>query len=280
LALTKVILVCRYILQDIVIKRFYYIREITLSFLLLASGSVYAWGPQGHRITTRLAEPYLSEPTKLAIREILGNEDLARASTWVDIMRSHPSPYWQDRAGAYHYVTVPPGRLYADVGAPTWGDAMTALTGFRRTLEDPDSSMADKQIALRFSIHIVQDLHQPLHVGNGKDRGGNQFELRFLGKSTNLHRVWDSGLFKSVGRGESEWVRYLRRRLTPQQTANWTQTDPHTWIAESATLRDQIYPDAHDVGQAYIAQHLPAMETKLCQAAIRTAAYLNELLDR
>lgn len=267
-------------MQAIAIKRFYYIREITLSFLLLASGTVYAWGPQGHRITTRLAEPYLSEPTKLAIREILGNEDLARASTWVDIMRSHPSPYWQDRAGAYHYVTVPPGQLYADVGAPTWGDAMTALTGFRRTLADPDSTLAEKQLALRFSIHIIQDLHQPLHVGNGKDRGGNQFEVRFLGKNTNLHRVWDSDLLKSAGRGEADWVRYLRRQTTPEYASAWMQTDPNTWIAESATLRDQVYPDTHDIRRGYIKQHLPAMEQRLRQAAIRTAAYLNELLDR
>ena len=280
MALTKGILVCRYILQAIVIKRFYHIKQITLSILLLVSSSALAWGPQGHRITTRLAEPYLTEPTKAAIRGILGNEDLARAATWVDIMRSHPSPYWQDRAGAYHYVTVPPGRLYADVGAPAWGDGMTALIGFKRTLTDPGSTLKEKQLALRFSIHIVQDLHQPLHVGNGKDKGGNQFEVLFLGKRTNLHRVWDSDLLKSAGRGESDWLRYLRRELAPEQASAWTQTDPNTWIAESAILRDQVYPDSHQIGQAYIKQHLPGMETRLRQTAIRTAAYLNELLGR
>jgi hypothetical protein len=264
-------------LQVIVIKNFYHFREITLSILLLASGSAFAWGPQGHRIVTRLAEPYLSAPTKAGIREILGNEDLARSATWVDIMRSHPSPYWQDRAGAYHYVTVPPGRLYADVGAPAWGDAMTALTDFRRTLADPNSTLTEKQLALRFSIHIVQDLHQPLHVGNGEDKGGNQIKVRFLDKSTNLHRVWDSDLLKSTGRGEAHWVRYLRRQLTEQQAVAWRQTDPNTWIAESATLRDQVYPDTHGIGRDYIKQHLPAMEARLQQAAIRTAAYLNEL---
>ena len=193
-------------------------------------------------------------------------------------MRSHPSPYWQDRAGAYHYVTVPSGRVYADVGAPAWGDAMTALAGFRRTLADPDSTLAEKQLALRFSIHIVQDLHQPLHVGNGKDKGGNQFKVRFLDKSINLHRLWDSDLLKSAGRGEADWLRYLRRKLTPEQAATWKQADPNIWIAESATLRDQVYPDTHDIGQAYIKQHLPAIEARLCQAALRTAAYLNELL--
>ncbi len=265
-------------MQALVLKRFCYIKEITLSILLLASVPAFAWGPQGHRITTRLAEPYLTEPTKSAIREILGNEDLAGAATWVDIMRSHPSPYWQDQAGAYHYVTVPPGRLYADVGAPSWGDAMTALAGFRRTLKDPGSALADKQLALRFSIHIVQDLHQPLHVGNGKDKGGNLFKLHFLGKPTNLHRVWDSDLLKSARRGESDWVRYLRRQLTPEQASAWTQTDPNIWIAESATLRDRVYPDSHQIGQTYIRQHLPAMQTRLRQTAIRLAAYLNELL--
>jgi hypothetical protein len=277
MALSKAISGSRFALQAVVIKHFFYFIEITLSALLLASGPAFAWGPQGHRITTRLAEPYLSAPAKSAIREILGDEDLARAATWVDIMRSHPSPYWQDQAGAYHYVTVPPGRLYADVGAPAWGDAMTALTGFRRTLADPDSNLAEKQLALRFSIHIVQDLHQPLHVGNGEDKGGNQIKVRFLDKSTNLHRVWDSGLIKTAGRGETEWVRHLRRQLTPQQASAWQETDPTVWIAESATLRDQIYPDSRTIGQSYVKLQLPAMEARLRQAAIRTAAYLNEL---
>jgi hypothetical protein len=247
--------------------------------LLLSSNSAFAWGPQGHRISAHLAEPYLSESAKAGIYGILGDEDLGRASTWADIMRSHPSMFWQERAGAYHYVTVPPGHLYSSADAPAKGDAVIALAAYRRVLLDPDSPRREKQLALRFSIHIIQDLHQPMHVGNGKDRGGNQVKLRFQGKSTNLHQLWDSRLLKSADRPEAAWVRYLGRQMQESQVKAWSQPEPAIWIEESATLRDTIYPTGAVIGQPYADKHMPTLELRLRQAAIRTAAYLNALFS-
>ena len=212
------------------------------AFVLTVSSSVSAWGPTGHRAAGKIAESYLSTTARAQITAILDRESLAQASTWADEMRSSPDPYWQKTAPPLHYVTVPPGTSYRDVGAPAEGDAVTALAGFRRTLLDPDSSRQEKQLALRFTIHIIGDLHQPLHVGNGKDRGGIQVPLKLMGKSTNLHRVWDSGMIKQRELSYSEWAVWLGKDIGPQELKAWSNPDPLVWIEESARLREGIYP--------------------------------------
>ena len=89
-------------------------------------------------------------------------------------MRSNPEHFWQEVAGPFHYVTIPEGKTYAEVGAPDEGDSVTALAQFRKVLLDPKASREQKQLALRFTVHIIGDLHQPLHAGNGTDRGGQR----------------------------------------------------------------------------------------------------------
>lgn len=105
---------------------------------------------------------------------------------------SSPEEFWQRNASSFHYVTVPEGQTYADVGPPEEGDAITALEQSSNTVNNGDASLEEKQLALRFIVHIIGDLHQPLHVGNGKDRGGNDFLVTFFGEVSNLHSVWDS----------------------------------------------------------------------------------------
>jgi hypothetical protein len=208
-------------------------RVLKAAYCLLASaltlGTIspaMAWGPTGHRVGGKLAEPYLTPATRENIRAILGSESLAQASTWADEMRSNPDPYWQKTAPPLHYVTVPPGTTYSEVGAPTKGDAVTALAGFRRTLLDPKANLAEKQLALRFTIHIIGDLHQPLHTGNGEDRGGSRVKVRLMGKSTTLHAAWDSGMIKQRELSYTEWSQWLSEEITPEQAANWAQADP------------------------------------------------------
>lgn len=242
---------------------------------LLGSTKVLAWGAMGHEIAAQLAIPYLSDESQRQITSLLGTESLAVASTYADRMRSDPSHFWQKEAGPYHYVTVPDRRRYDDVGPPAQGDAATALTQFRRDLVSPLTSRKQKQLALRFAIHIIADLQQPLHVGNGRDRGGNQISVRFKGKTSNLHRVWDRQLFESSSRSKNAWLRHFRksellRPPTPQDA------NPQKWIAQSANLRESLYPAPKVVDSRYVEQQLPKAEKQLVLAGIRTAAWLNE----
>lgn len=250
----------------------------TLAIALLAAPpEALAWGQTGHRVTGAIAERHLSDEARAAVRLILGPETLAEASTWADFMRASPEPFWQEAAGPWHYVTVPPGSTHAEVGAPPEGDAVTALARFEKTLRDETAPLAERQLALRFAIHIIGDLHQPLHVGNGNNRGGNDIRVRYHREPTNLHSVWDSGMIDRQQLSYSEMTDWLDARITPEQLQAWSDTDPQTWLRESAEIRDRIYPQGDEIGYDYDFAHLATLQRRLQQGGVRIAVYLNAL---
>ncbi|MFK7954837.1 MAG: S1/P1 nuclease [Lysobacterales bacterium] len=248
------------------------------AMLLTVSGSVLAWGTTGHRVTGMIAEQHLSGYARARVQMILGGETLAQASTWADFMRSNPSKFWQKTSAPWHYVTVPEGETYSDVGAPPQGDALTAIKRFTAVLQDPDTSLDDQQLALRFLVHVIGDLHQPLHAGNGTDRGGNDFAVTYAGRRSNLHSVWDNGLIDKQKLSYTEWVQWLAPKITPQNVVQWWNVDPEEWIKESTALRDGLYPEERDLGFRYDYQHIATVHTQLSKAGIRLAAYLNSVL--
>lgn len=252
---------------------------IVAVLLCLVPAEAFAWGQTGHRIGGALAEPLLTAKARAGIAKVIGTESLAEASTWADDMRSNPDPFWQSTANPWHYVTVPPGKTYAEVGAPPEGDSVTALTQFAATLKDPAAKLEDKQRALRFAIHIIGDLHQPLHVGNGADRGGNDVQVTLFGAQTNLHAAWDSGLIDRRQLAYTEYAAFLSRRLTPANVKAWTTPDPAVWIAESAALRDGLYPPAGQTSLSwrYLYDHRETLDLRLAQSGVRLAAWLNAL---
>jgi hypothetical protein len=241
------------------------------------SSYAHAWGQTGHRVTGKIAEYYLSDEAKAAVGRILPNESLAEASTYPDEMRSNPDHYWQKIAGPFHYVTVPVGKNYVEVGAPEQGDSYTALAEFTKTLKDPDASQADKQLALRFAVHIIGDLHQPLHAGNGTDRGGNDVKVEFFWEESNLHRVWDSGLIDRRDLSFTEWSEWLNNKISKQQAQEWMTTDPLVYIEESTRIRDEIYPNGEKLSWDYLYNHIPTVKLRLQQGGVRIAAYLNSV---
>ncbi|MCZ6828091.1 MAG: S1/P1 nuclease [Gammaproteobacteria bacterium] len=250
---------------------------LVIAALLGTATPALAWGPTGHRASSKIAEAYLTPTARKHITAIIGAESLAQASTWADEMRSNPAPYWRKIAPPLHYVTVPPGQSYAEVGASPKGDAVTALAGFKRTLLNPASSLSEQLLALRFTIHIIADLHQPLHVGNGSDRGGTQVSVKLMGKRSDLHSVWDSGMIKQRELSYSEWAQWLGREITEQDVKRWSEPDPLVWIAESASLREGIYPAEKSLSWPYLYAHMPAVQLRLKQSGVRLAAYLNWL---
>jgi hypothetical protein len=253
-------------------------RTIIAAFLMcLAAGPAFAWGQNGHRVTGAIAEPLLSRNAKAAITAIIGNETLAEASTWADEMRSSPEVFWQTTSAPWHYVTVPAGKTYLEVGPPPEGDAYTALKQFAVTLKDPNATLEQKQLALRFSIHIIGDLHQPLHVGTMGDRGGNDRKVTFGREETNLHAVWDGTLIDRQQLSYTEMTAFLTRTLTPQQKREWANADPLVWIGESAALNAQIYPSEDRLSYRYAFTQQDTVDRRLTQAGVRMATYFNDL---
>ena len=244
---------------------------------LAASQPAMAWGANGHRIVGAIAQEYLSPQAHAAMLEILGTETLAEAAPWPDFMRSDPDAFWQKTASPWHYVTVPEGQSYDEAGPPPEGDALTALARFADTLRDPSASLADRQTALRFIVHLVGDLQQPLHAGNGNDRGGNDAKVTWFGKPTNLHSVWDYQMLEGQELSYSEYARWLDERLTPQQMREWASPDPEVWVADSAAVRPGLYPEDPDLGYEYNYRFKGLMEERLQKGGLRLAAFLNEV---
>jgi hypothetical protein len=264
-----------------------------IAALVLPSPAL-AWGKTGHRVVAAIADTQLSGLARAHIREILGpGESLDEAATWPDDMRADPARFWQKTASPWHYVTLN-GITYDH--APEEGDALAALAHFRAVLQDPKASRADKQLALRFVIHLVGDLHQPLHAGKCCDKGANDVKVTWFGKPTNLHAVWDSAIVDDEQLSFSELAAKLERHISDRQLIGWWDINPRDWVSESAELRDQLYPTAADMpkpkpgqkakkGQpalpdlsySYVYRFTPLMEQRLEQAGVRLAAYLNDI---
>lgn len=241
------------------------------------SPNTWAFGQTGHRITGAIAEHYLSESAKSELNKLLEGESLAEASTYIDEMRSNPSEFWQKTANPYHYITVPTGKTYQQVGAPRKGDAVFALNKYTRLLKNKNASKDDKALAVKFIIHLIADLHQPLHVGDGTDRGGNDVKVQFFWEPSNLHRVWDSGLIDRQQLSYTEWTKWLLRTISQKDVQQWNSVNPVVWINESIEVRQRIYPNTKKLDWNYQYQHLPTLKLRLKQAGVRIAHYFNDL---
>ena len=250
--------------------------------LALAPAPAFAWGKTGHRVVAAIADAQLSGLARAHVKELLGPaESLAEAANWPDEMKSNPLPFWRKTANPWHYVTLN-GILYDE--APPEGDALEALNRFSATLRDPDASLVDKQLALRFIVHLVGDLHQPLHVGKCCDRGGNDVKVKWFGRDLNLHSVWDSALVDEQQLSFTEMTAKLQRHTSNDDVIAWWDINPRDWISESAQIRETIYPRPSDdpkrvpeLSWSYVYENTPIVERRLSQAGVRLAAYLNAI---
>jgi hypothetical protein len=266
--------------------------------------SALAWGTQGHRMIGALAEDRLTPAAQAEVRKLLGNEDLAAASTWADEMRgsSDNRAFWSSYASNWHYVNIPAGSTYATSPRNPRGDALLALATFSAILTDepiPAGVVQDglrlyfprfdphaaevKRFALRFLLHILGDLQQPLHTGHVDDRGGNAIEFRWQGRNTNLHALWDSALLGYTNIDEAAYVRRLRARLDhipASDLRNYEAADVSTWLQEASRMLERIYsrlPNESTDAKAYAAEFVPTVELQLLKGGVRTAWFLNNI---
>ena len=161
------------------------------SLLMILSPNAFSWGRTGHRIVGEIAQRNLDPKTLKAIRELCGEEDLSRLSTWPDEIRSDPKMGYTT---PWHYVSIPNGKTYFDQKRNKDGDVIESLYRFEETLRDSKDTKEHKIEALKFLIHMTGDLHQPLHVGLAEDRGGNSIRVKWFKTETNLHSIWDEDL--------------------------------------------------------------------------------------
>jgi hypothetical protein len=259
--------------------------------VVLVPTPAFAWGKTGHRVVAAIADSQLSGLARAHVEQILGpGESLDEAANWPDEMRSAPGDFWQKTATPWHYVTLN-GIVYDH--EPSEGDALEALNRFSKTLQDPAASREDKQLALRFVVHLVGDLHQPLHNGKCCDKGGNDVKVTWFGKPTNLHVVWDSQIVDEEQLSFTELAAKLERHISNNDVIKWWDINPLDWMRESAQIRDTLYPPRAkpkkgqkvkkgqpllpDLSYGYVFKFTPVMERRLSQGGVRLAAYLNAI---
>lgn len=257
------------------IKRF-----LLIALVITIPTVTIGFGQTGHRVTGLLAERYLTEQAKKEIALLLGEQSLAEISTYCDEQRANSSKFWQVTSYPWHFMTIPDGKTYTDDMAPPEGDAITALKMFTAQLQDPTVDKETRALALKFIVHIIGDLHQPLHVGNGTDRGGNDVKVEFFRQPGNLHRVWDSGMIDSEKLSFTEWTNWLGRKITDEDVTTWSSIDPLVWARESQDIRMGIYPKDERLSWNYKYQHIDTVRLRLSQAGVRVGLYLNAVFAK
>lgn len=250
-------------------------------FSMVLSSQTFAWGQNGHRIVGGIAQSHLTIKAAAELQIIMGRKSLAQLSTWPDEIRSD---HHFDHTHPWHYISINDNEsLISDFPRSEKGDILWALEHFKPRIIDSSLSQQQRWEALAFFVHFVGDIHQPLHVGNRIDRGGNDVKVTFFSKPSNLHRVWDSEMIDSKKLSYTEYTQFIDQVSKPQ-SMRWAGADFLTWAEESKLLRKHVYQldknrdgTGYYVGYQYIYRNTPIFEQRLNQAGIRLAAQLNAL---
>jgi S1/P1 Nuclease len=261
------------------------------SFFLLSllSFNAFAWGPTGHRVVGAVAEKNLDPKVLVKAREILGGSSLSRVANYPDEIRSEPEKF--SYTFNWHYTDWADEAHDHDETSSS-GILLTSLKNQLKILKDPASPAESKTFALKFVVHLIGDLHQPLHVGNGLDQGGNLCKVTFHGTPTNLHALWDEGLIDYTKLSFTEMASFVAQGRSRNDVLQWKTGDVLDWAQESKTLRMQIYPanpkaycqaavavdEMPKLSYEYSYKFVPMMEQRLYQAGLRLAVILNQNL--
>jgi len=244
-----------------------------LFILLILTSVLFGWGKTGHRIIGKIAEENLTPAAQEKITEILGHTDLARVANWADEIKSDPD--W-DHTHEWHYCTIHEGKEYE--GPEAGGRAVQKVTEFSELLPKGILTGKDERNVLCFIVHIVGDLHQPLHVGNGTDRGGNDVDVTWFRDNTNLHSVWDSRMVDHMQYSYTEYAQQIQLGMTEEKKAELLNPDVMAFVHDSRNAHPQVYDIGEgDLSWKYISKNRELMEDRLLQGGYHLAAILNDI---
>lgn len=237
--------------------------------LCLAAGNAWSWGSDGHQLVARIAQSQLTPKAQQGVQALLDQEPgstLTSISTWADEVRNPVTAPW-------HYLNFPKGdcNYQAERDCPNGNCVVEAINRQVEVLKT-ETDTQKRLLALKYVVHLVGDVHQPLHAGWGEDRGGNSYQLQAFMRGSNLHAFWDSGMI----------------RFYKEQDANWTETvltqanqTSKPWQAKDAAqescqivMEERFYPP-RSVGSDYAEQYRVTLTQRLTLAGQRLATVLN-----
>lgn len=246
---------------------------ITVSFTVKATD---IWGQNGHRAIGQIAEKHLTKKARKNIEKLLNGESLALVSTFGDEIKSD-SRYRE--YGPWHYVNFPFDGIYEASEKNEKGDLIQGIKYSIALLNDESATKEDKVFYLKFLVHLMGDLHQPLHVGIADDKGGNDFQVQWFGDGTNLHSVWDTKMIEDYNMSYRE-LAYNTQKLSKPELAAIKNGNLLDWVYESRALCEDIYANTkigEKLGYQYNYRYMNTLRMQLQKGGIRLAKILNNI---
>lgn len=245
--------------------------------LLAVSVNGYSWGQKGHDVTCAIAQKHLTKKAQKQICEILDGKSIVYWANWMD-NASHTPQY--KHTSTWHYKNIDADETYENAELNDKGDVIRAVNEQVAALKSGKLSKEEQALSLKFLVHLMGDMHCPMHMGHKSDRGGNRWQLTYFGKGTNLHSVWDSGIIESAHKWTySEWVEQIDTN-SKEIDAQMAQGTPESWGKETYEICKKIYdttPVGSKLSYDYVSEWTETIETQLLRAGLRLARVLNEI---
>lgn len=243
-------------------------------FCILIGLSVFGWGVTGHRAMGLIAERNLNPAVKKKLEKILGGESIAIVSTWMDEIRSD-SAY--NHTADWHWVTVETGQTYESSTKNPNGDVIMTIERIVAELKSKKLTPQQETERVKMLVHLVGDIHQPLHVGCCDDQGGNRVRLKWFREDSNLHRVWDSDMIDGSKLSYTELADAIVKPPKENVLALQKAT-VRDWANESMATRKRVYAIGDgNLGYKYSYQNFDVVKKRIQEAGIRLAGILNSI---
>lgn len=254
------------------------IRKIFLVSVFAAVAlNAWAWGQKGHDVTAYIAEQHLTPEARAAVDSLFEGRSMVYWANWLD-NASHTPEYAYTKT--WHYKNVNEGVRYEEMSPNPAGDAVLAIKQCMGKLSDPEVPFADKQLALKILVHVVGDMHQPMHMGHATDLGGNRVKVKYFGRDANLHGIWDTNLVESAHKwGYTEWQQQIDR-LSPEAEAVIVEGTVDDWAKQTVVIAADVYnatPAGTNLSYDEVARWAPVIENQLLTGGLRLAAILNSI---
>ncbi|OAF06698.1 hypothetical protein AYJ54_19460 [Bradyrhizobium centrolobii] len=274
--------------------------------------SASAWGDEGHQVVALVAQSFLEPDVRKRVNALLAADtdpltahDIASAATWADKYRDANVDNSRERTRQWHFVdieitgpnldqacfnhpAVPNGKPASD--GPKDDCVVDKIQQFAAELTDPATDAEERVVALKFLLHFVGDVHQPLHSSDDHDRGGNDKRVSASGLSAgNLHHFWDTEFVDQLGPDARTIASDLIGHITSAQQTQWQSGGPSDWAKEAfAISKADTYgelPPPNQRGSFRLSDDYVAMATndaalQLSKAGVRLAMILNQALRR
>lgn len=252
-------------------------KRLTVAFVLFVvlSCEAFAWGQKGHDVTCAIAEQHLSAKAAREISRILDGKSIVYWSSWLDNASHTPEFRY---TSTWHYLNIDEGETYENAPRNKDGDVVTAINAQIAALKSGTLNKQAEATALKMLVHLVGDLHCPMHISHASDRGGNLHQVQYFNSGKNLHSIWDSSLIEDAHRWTySEWVEQIDRtdRKTIAAITSGTIDD---WTKETYGIACCVYestPVGSKLSYDEVSTWTPVIEQQLLRGGLRLAYILN-----